>query len=91
MHQKLVPDPVLILIITQNSYCMQEILLIIRYFEKGLSKSFKKVNFLFFSNLVLFNGQDYEKQNGPGTSVALQIGKQVQKNSFISDVLPDQV
>ena len=32
---------------TANSYCMQEILLKIRYFQRGLSKSLKKVNFIF--------------------------------------------
>ena len=47
---------------------MQEILLKIRYFEKGLSKSLKKVNFIFLSNPVPFNGQSYLKQKGPGTS-----------------------
>ena len=39
---------------------MQEILLKIRYFERGLSKT--------LSNLVSFNGHNYQKQNGPGTS-----------------------
>ena len=47
---------------------MQEIILKIRYFERGLSKSLKKVNFIFFSNPVPFNGQSYLKQKGPGTS-----------------------
>ena len=47
---------------------MQEILLKIRYFERGLSKSVKKVYFIFLSNLVPFNGQSYLKQKGPGTS-----------------------
>ena len=47
---------------------MQEILLKIRFFEKGLSKSFKKVNFIFFLNPGPFNGQSYQKQKGPGTS-----------------------
>ena len=41
---------------------MQEILLKIRYFERELSKSLKKVNSIFF------NGQSYLKQKGPGTS-----------------------
>ena len=40
---------------------MQEILFKIRYFEKGLSKTFKKVNFM-------DNGETYQKQRGPGTS-----------------------
>ena len=39
-----------------------------RYFERGLSKSLKKVNFFFLSNLVSFNGQSYQKQKGSGTS-----------------------
>ena len=45
---------------------MQEILVKIRYFERGLSKAFQKVNFL--SNPVPFNGQNYQKQKGSGTS-----------------------
>ena len=45
---------------------MQEIVLKVRYFERGLSKSLKKGNF-FFSNPVPFNGQTYQKQKGPGT------------------------
>ena len=39
-----------------------------RYFERGLSKSVKKVNFIFFlSNPVPFNGQSYQKQKGSRT------------------------
>ena len=53
---------------TQNSYCMQEILLKIGYLERGLLKTFKKVNFIFLSNPVPFNGRSYEKQKRPGTS-----------------------
>ena len=45
---------------------MQETLLKITYFERGLSKSLKKVNF-FLSNPVPFNGQSYQKQKGSGT------------------------
>ena len=62
---------------------MQEILLQIRYFERALSKSLKKLTFL--SSLVPFSGQDYEKQ------ITLQFTKQVQKDSVISDVLPDKI
>ena len=47
---------------------MQEIFLKVRYFERGLSKSLKKVNFIFFSNLVPFNAQSYQKQKGFRTS-----------------------
>ena len=37
-------------------------------FESGLSKSHKKVNFLFLLNPVLLNGKNHEKQKRPGTS-----------------------
>ena len=47
---------------------MQEIRLKIRYFEKGLSKTFKKVNFDFSFEPSPFNRQSYKKQKGPGTS-----------------------
>ena len=47
---------------------MKEVLSKIRYFERGLSKSLKKVNFIFLSNPVPFNGQNYQKQKGSGTS-----------------------
>ena len=39
-----------------------------RYFERGLSKSLEKDNFIFLSDPVPFNGQNYLKQKGPGTS-----------------------
>ena len=47
---------------------MQEILFKIKYFQRGLSKSLKKVNLFFLSNSVSFNGQNYQKQKGPGAS-----------------------
>ena len=47
---------------------MQEILLKIRYFERGLSKSLKKVNFIFSFESIPFNGHSNQKQKGPGTS-----------------------
>ena len=47
---------------------MQENLLKIRHFEKGLSKSLKKLTLFFFSNPVHFNGQSYQKQKVSGTS-----------------------
>ena len=46
---------------------MQEILLTVRYFERGLSKSLKKVTLLFLLNPVPFNGQNCKKQKEPGT------------------------
>ena len=47
---------------------MHEIILIVRYFERGLSKSLKKVTSFFLPNPVPFNRQNYQKQKGPGTS-----------------------
>ena len=48
---------------------MQEIFLKIRFFNRGFSKSLKKSTFLFFlSNQVPFKGQNYQKQEGAGTS-----------------------
>ena len=52
----------------QNSHCMQEIIVKIRYFERGLSKTFKKLTLIFLLNPVPFNEQSYKKQMGPGTS-----------------------
>ena len=47
---------------------MQEIILKVRSFERGLSKTLKKVNFFFSSETSPFNGRSYQKQKGPGTS-----------------------
>ena len=47
---------------------MQEIILKVRYFERGLSKAFKNVTSFIPSNLVPFSRQNYQKQKRPGTS-----------------------
>ena len=47
---------------------MKEIFLKIRYFEKDYQKVVKTLTSVFVSNLVSFNGQDYEIQKGCGTS-----------------------
>ena len=47
---------------------MQEIFLKIRFFNRGFSKSPRKVKFIFLSNPALFNGQNYQKQKRAGTS-----------------------
>ena len=59
---------------------MQEILLKTRYFERGLSKSLKKVNFIFSFEPSPFC-----------LPFALKNMKQIQKNSFIRYILSDQV
>ena len=63
MHQKLLPNPFFILVNNPKQAFLK-----IRFFEKGLSQSFKKVNFIFLLNPVPFNGQKYQKQKVPGTS-----------------------
>ena len=66
MYQKLVPDPILILV-NQNSHCMQEVLLKI-ILKEGYQKALEKLALIFLLNPVPFKGQDYKKQKGPGTS-----------------------
>ena len=46
---------------------MQEVILKVRYFERGLSKALKRLSLFFLLNPVHFNGQRYQKQNGFGT------------------------
>ena len=47
---------------------MQEILLKIKYSERGLSKSLKQVNFIFFLTQYLLMDKVNQKQIGSGTS-----------------------
>ena len=47
---------------------MQEIILKVRYFERGLSKSLKKVTSFVLLNPVPFRRQNYQEQKGSGTS-----------------------
>ena len=47
---------------------MREILLKVRYFERGLSKALKESTFFLLSNSVPFNGKICQKQKRPGTS-----------------------
>ena len=73
---------------------MQEIILEVRYFEIGLSKTLKKVNFICFYNPAPFNGQSYQKQKGPGTSVQLlfRLQKKFRKIPLlVIYILSDQV
>ena len=47
MQQKLVPGLCIILVNNPNNHCMQKSVLKVRYFERVLSKSLKKGNFIF--------------------------------------------
>ena len=55
-----------------------------------IKKPLKNLILFFLSNPVSFNGQNYQKQKGLGTSDQLLSSCEVQKNSFISYVLSDQ-
>ena len=68
MQQKLVPDFFIILVNNPKHNTNQEIILKVRYFERGLSKSLKKVTLFSPSNPVPFNRQNYQKEKGRGTS-----------------------
>ena len=37
-------------------------------FKEDYQKALKKMTLVFLSNLVSFNGQNYQKHKGPGTS-----------------------
>ena len=62
------PDPFLILVNNPKQPLHARNSFKIRRFERGLSKSLKKVNFIFSLNPVPFDGQSYQKQIRPGTS-----------------------
>ena len=72
---------------------MQEILLKIRYFEKGLSNILKNVNFIFPFKPSPFYWMKLSKTKAVWKRwpITLQVTKQVQKNSFIRYILSDQV
>ena len=65
MQQKLVQD---LFIISTNNPKQSKVRYFERVSERGLSKSLKKGNFVFFSNPVPFNRQNYQRQKGPGTN-----------------------
>ena len=47
---------------------MQKILSKSGYLKGDYQKALKNLTFFFLSNPVLFNGQSYQKQKGPGAS-----------------------
>ena len=68
MTLKLVPDYFFILVNNPKQSLHATNTFKNKIFEKGLSKTLKKVNLFFPSNPVPFNGKSYQKQKGPGTS-----------------------
>ena len=66
MHQKLVPYPFLILVNNpKQPLHTRDIAYIL---NEDYQKAFEKLTLVFFSNPVPFNGQNYQKQKGTGTS-----------------------
>ena len=69
---------------------MQEILLEIRYFERGCQKALKKLTIFFFQTQFFLRDKVSENKRGL-EPVPFQVTKQVQKNAFISYIFSDQI
>ena len=63
MHQKIAPDPFLILLSNPKQLLHARNSCKIRYLERGLSKDLKKLTLFFLSNPVPFNGQSYKNKS----------------------------
>ena len=68
---------------TQNSHCIQEILLKIGILKEDYQKALKKLILFFLSNPVPFNGQRYQKQKRPGTSDHHSLGYKTSSEKFL--------
>ena len=80
VHLKLIPCPFLNFgWIKQNSHCMLKI----RYFERGLSESLTKVNFILLSNPLPFNGQDYMEHLSFWSGKSNEEGEKLQKFEYL--------
>ena len=58
---------------------MHEIILKVSYFERGLSKSLKKVTSYFLPNPVPFNRQNYQKGAGTSDQLLFRLRKKFRK------------
>ena len=91
MHQKLFPDPFLILVNNPRVIVCKKFFEKLDILKDDYQKAAKKLTLFFLLSPVPFNGQSYQKQKGSGTSDQSLFKLQVQKNSFISYILSDQV
>ena len=91
MHQKLFPDPFSILLNNPKQLLYPRNSFKNKILFRGLSKSVKNVNYIFLSNLVSFNGQNYQKQKRPSDHSLFRLQNKFRKNSLISYALSDQV
>ena len=61
---------------------MQEILLKVRYFERGLSKTFKKVNYFFFPAQSLLMDKVIKNKRGPELVTSPSSGYKTSSRKF---------
>ena len=68
MHQKLVPEPYLILLNNPKQPLHARSSFSNKIFSEDVQKALTKLTLFFLSNLVPFNTWSYQKQKGSGTS-----------------------
>ena len=68
MHQKLAPDPFLILLNNLKTATVHKKFFLKKGILKDYQKALKKLSLFFLTNPVPFIGQSYQKQKGSGTS-----------------------
>ena len=68
VHQKLVPDPLLILVNNPKQPLHPRNSFKSKILKEDDQKPFKKSTLYFLPNPIPFKGQSYQKQKGPGTS-----------------------
>ena len=90
MHQKLVPPRPFFILVNNSKKPLYAINSFKTYFERGLSNTFKNIDFIFSFEPSLF-WWTYQKQKRPRTSDPLQATKWVHKNFFISYILSEQL
>ena len=68
MHQKLVPDPFLTVVNKTKQPLHTRNYFKNKNLKEDYQKALTKLTSFFLLNQVLFNGQSYQKQKGPGTN-----------------------
>ena len=97
MHQKLIPGPFFILVNNPKQPLLQGILLRIRYFERGLSKTFEKLTSFFFfriQSLLIVKVIKNKKGSELGYETShknLFLSYQISFQLLVIRLLPDQV
>ena len=71
---------------TQNSHCTQEIILKIRYSERGLSKTLKKVKFFFFRTQSLLMDKFIKNKRGLELAASPCLGHETSSEKFLESL-----